>query len=136
MGGKPPSIFAGSLETIMISLQIITQGRRIDTRKVSIAEVARKGIIQTAPQYMTTSQRIEDETFHNNIVVSATAKMVHGKMLGRPDERRLINCKGSDTPASRQFKRSGKTVDAMGHNAGFEDLCEVVRILKPMSRVR
>ena len=55
--------------------------------------------------------------------------MIDGKTLGRPDEH-LITCKGSDTSASRQFKRSSETVDPKGHKAGFEDLCEVVRILK------
>ena len=127
-GGKSPSIFAGSLEMVMISLQFITKGRWIDTNNVNIAEVARKGIIQTAWQYMITP-RIEDETFYNNIVVSPTVEMVDGEILGRPDEG-LFSCKGSDTSASRQFRRSGETVDPMEHNAGFVDPCEVVRVSK------
>ena len=51
------------------------------------------------------------------------------KILGYPDEP-VIGSNGSDTLASRHFKRSGETVDPMGHNAGFEDPCEVVRIKK------
>ena len=45
-------------------------------KNVNIAEVARKGITQTARECMTTLRRIEDETFYNNIVVSATAEVV------------------------------------------------------------
>ena len=60
----------------MISLQLITQGRWIDIKNENIAEVARKGIIQTARECITTPRRIEDETFYNNIVVPATAEMV------------------------------------------------------------
>lgn len=50
-------------------------------------------------------------------------------MLGRPDEH-LNTSNGSDMSASRQFKRIGEAVDLMDHNAGFEDPCEVVQILK------
>ena len=133
-GGNWLSICTGSLEKVMISLQFITQGHWIDTKNIDIAEAARKGIIQTARQCMTT-QRIEDETFYDNIVISLTAEMVDGKILGRPDEGHF-SCKGSDTSASRQFKRSGETVDPMEHNACFEDPCKVVRVQKHRSRLR
>ena len=55
--------------------------------------------------------------------------MVDGKILGRLDKH-LISCKGSDTSASRQLKRSGETVYPMEQNAVFENPCEVVRVPK------
>lgn len=50
-------------------------------------------------------------------------------MLGCPTEV-LINSNGSDTSASAEFKRSSETSNPLGHDAGYGDPCEVVRLLK------
>lgn len=50
------------------------------------------------------------------------------KMLGCPTEV-LLNSNGSDTSASRQFKRSSGTTNPLGHDPGYGDPCEVVRLL-------
>ena len=51
------------------------------------------------------------------------------KMLGCPTEV-LVDSNGNDTSASREFKRSPEGSDPLGHDAGYGDPCEVVRLLK------
>ena len=48
------------------------------------------------------------------------------KMLGCPNEN-LVSANGSDTSASQQFKRD---TDPLGHNPGWGEPCDVVRMLK------
>ena len=51
------------------------------------------------------------------------------KMLGCPNEP-LLSANGNDTSALYQFKRSAETADPLGHNPGWGNPCDVVRILK------